>query len=494
MSIRSRFLICFLLTLIWYSCSTGTQEQQEKAKTIDVLVKKYIELDKFNGCLLVVMDHQIIYERSYGIANPVTKEQLTPDHRFRLASVTKQFTGIAITILKERGKLGYDDNIRMYLQELPYEGITIRHLLTHTSGLPDYGSLLDQYWDTTVESKRDRKIANNYTVYEHLNRHRPPVLFQPGEQYKYCNTGYNLLALIIERVSGQTYQEFMLKNVFEPLEMESTFVNDGDGTLPENLRARGFRYNLEDTGYVDIDRHYQNGMFGDGGIYSTVTDMFKYDQALYKNTLVSQKSFQDGVTASKLNNGEEIDYGFGWSLIKNDRGKFVAHGGGWNGFSTFFLRDYHHGNMIIQLTNRPGIRRGELTFAIYEILHDGQYDMPKGSIASLMLKEINKTNVESAIKTYYEIKRTKFSDYDFSESELNSLGYLLLRQNRIEEAIRIFKENMNLFPDSWNAYDSLAEAYMKNNDKEQAIHYYKESLGLNPENENAETMLKKIHK
>jgi pentatricopeptide repeat protein len=111
-----------------------------------------------------------------------------------------------------------------------------------------------------------------------------------------------------------------------------------------------------------------------------------------------------------------------------------------------------------------------------------------------MLKEINRTNVERAIETYYDIKKNRLSDYDFSESELNSLGYLLLRQNRINEAIRIFKENVNLFPDSWNVYDSLAEACMRNNDLEKAIYYYSESLRLNPDNENAETMLREIRK
>ena len=369
----------FIFLFVGWSCLTVSKEQQARVAAIDTLVKKYIEFDKFNGCLLVVHDHQIIYESVHGVANPETGELLTREHRFRLASVAKQFTGIAIAILKEDGKLDYNDRIRKFLPELPYEDITIRHLLSHTSGLPDYGSILDQNWDTPHVNTQDRKIANNYDAYENLIKHHPPALFRPGDRYKYCNTGYNLLALIIERASGQTYHEFMRTRVFEPVGMKGTFVNAADGTLPDTLRACGFKSNPGATGYADIDWHYQNGMFGDGGIYSTIEDMYKFDQALYGSTLVSQRTLNEAYSCSILNDGKKVDYGFGWSIIHDNRGDFVAHGGGWAGFSPFFIRDYRNGNMIIQLTNRPGIRRGQLAFSIYEILHGGKYEMPDGS-------------------------------------------------------------------------------------------------------------------
>jgi CubicO group peptidase (beta-lactamase class C family) len=479
-----------LFISVWFACSE--KDQLDKNNEIDSLVNKYIELDKFNGSLLVIHNYKIIYERIYGIANPSTNEQLTPDHRFRLASVTKQFTGMGIMILKESSKLDYSDGINKYLPEFPYDGITIKHLLTHTSGLPDYGSLLDQYWDTTNTIIRNRKIANNYNVYDYLIKYHPPALFSPGEQYKYSNTGYNLLGLIIEKASGLTFQKFMKTKVFEPLEMTNTFVNTPDGILPDELRAHGFKINPANTGYLEFDWHYQNGMFGEGGIYTTAKDMYKYDQALYTNALVSQETLKEAYSPWKLNDGKDVNYGFGWSLIDNERGNFVAHGGGWVGFSTFFLRDYHHGNTIIQLTNRPGVRRGELAFAIYEILHGGDYVMPKGSIAEVMLVEMNKNNIEKALQTYYDLRKTKPEEYDFSENQLNSLGYQLLSQERYSEAIQIFKENIKLFPKSGNVYDSLAEAYMKSDNRELAIKYYQESIRLDPDNENAKKMLKDL--
>lgn len=494
MSKSIRLYVWIALLIAGCSCSILAKGQQAKIAAIDALMNKYIELDRFNGCLLVADDHAIIYQRVHGVANPATGEPLTQEHRFRLASVAKQFTGTAIMILKERGELDYDDNVRKYLPDLPYDGITIRHLLTHTSGLPDYGSLLDQHWDTTHVNTRERKIANNHDAYECLVKYRPPALFPPGDRHEYCNTGYNLLALIVERVSGQTYQEFMRTRVFDPLGMTSTFENAADGTLPDKLRARGFKRNPVDTGYVDIDWHYQNGMFGDGGAFSTITDMFKYDQALYGSKLVSQQTLKEAFSCSKLNDGNEVDYGFGWSIVHNGRGDFVAHGGGWAGFSSFFLRDYHNGNTVIQLTNMPGVRKEQLAFAIYEILHGGKYEMPKGSVAEVMLTEINKSNVRVALERYHELKKSKPDDYDFSERELNALGYLLLGQKRYADAIEIFKKNASVFPDSWNVYDSLGEAYIKSNDLEQAIRYYEKSLSLNPGNDNAKDMLERLRK
>ncbi len=441
---------------------------------------------------LAAQNREVIYECVHGIADPETGELLTRDHRFRLASVSKQLTGVAVMILKEEGKISFDDEIKKFLPELPYEGITIKHLLTHTSGLPNYGALPDKYWDPENRNSIRRKTATNENVYEYLLKHAPPAVFNPGDRYKYCNTGYNLLALIIEKASGMFFQEFMQTSVFNPAGMKSSFINAYDGSLPDVLRARGFKLNPDMTGYVISDRHYQNGMVGDGGVYSTITDMFRYDQALYGNDLVKQETLQEAFSGAKLNNGEKTDYGFGWSIFSDSRGNILAHGGAWAGFSAFFIRDYENGNTIIQLTNRPGIRRGELAFAIYEILHGGEYRMPRGSIADVMLKRLHQKDVKSALKKYYELKKNNPQDYDFSESELNRLGYRLLNQNRIDDAVRIFKENAKLFPDSWNVYDSLAEAYMKNDERKQAIRYYEKSLSLNPGNVNAQKMIEKL--
>ncbi len=366
--IYSLFLV-ILLGLV-SSCSTFTKEEKIKIDKIDSLVNHYTDMGIFNGCLLVVYDHKVIYSKAIGLAICETGEPLTSDHSFRLASLTKSLTGVAIMILKEQGKLDFDDDVKDFLPDLPYEGVTIRHLLNHTSGLPNYIDLVDKYWDTLHINSADRKVVNNYDVYEMLVDYPPPVLFQPGDGYRYCNTGYSLLALIIERVSGNTYHEFMKRYVFDPLEMDNAYVNAIDGKLPESKRAVGFGISMEDGSCVEHDWNYQNGLFGDGGILASVNDLYKYDQALYTEKLVSNETLMEAFSVSGLNNGDEVEYGFGWSVIPDERGTFIAHSGAWLGYRSFFLRDYKNGNTVIQLCNTVGIRRGQLGFPIYEILHE----------------------------------------------------------------------------------------------------------------------------
>ncbi len=366
-------LLVFLILVSGIACNNSNQYSEK----VDEIVQRYVDQGRFNGCLLVVKNQKVIYNKAFGLANPETNEALTLNHRLRLASVTKHFTGVAIMILKEQGKLNFDDDIRKYLPELPYEGITIRQVLSHNSGLPDYGDLLENHWDTIHAGTPERKIANNYTVLDLLVKYQPPVLFAPGENHQYSNTGYNLLALVVERASGETFQDFMMESVFKPSGMNHTFVNAADGSLPDELRARGFREAKDESGYYICDEHYQNGMFGDGGIYSTARDMLLWDQVLCSAELVSQETLQEAFSKSKLNNEEEVEYGFGWSVFEDERGDFFAHGCGRAGFSTFMLRDYQNGNAIVQLCNGPGIRRGELAFAIYELLHNGEYTLPE---------------------------------------------------------------------------------------------------------------------
>lgn len=492
---RGRVLVpaCLVILVVLSSCGLMPEDRwTDERERIGCLVQRHIDLGNLNGCVLVAHDDEIVYERVHGIADPESGEPLTRQHRFRLASVSKQLTGVAVMMLEESGALGLDDPVLRYFPELPYDGITIRHVLTHTSGLPDYGALLDRYWDTAAGDERHRKVATNRDAYACLVKHHPPALFPPGERHEYCNTGYNLLALIIERVAGQTYPEFMRTRIFEPLGMNDTFVNSPDGSLPPTRRARGFREDLSDAGYTLLEGHYQNGMYGDGGVYTTIGDMFRYERGLATGQLLGPAAMLEICSPSRLNDGTPVDYGFGWSIIDDQRGTFLAHGGGWAGFGAFYLRDYRNGNAIIQLTNRPGIRRGELVFAIYEVLHGGHYDAPRGSIVRVMMRESRAAGVAGAIKTYRELKHTQPDEYDFSEGQLNALGYRLLQRDRIDDAVVVFRENVAAFPDSWNTYDSLGEAYFRGARYEEAERSYRESLRLNPDNENAEMMLRRI--
>ena len=327
-----------------------------KAELIDRLLRKLDEKGKFNGVVLVSEHSKVIYKKGFGYANYEEKKPNHVQSCFRLGSITKQFTAMAIMILSDRGKLSFDDDIRKYLPGLPYEGVTIRHLLVHTSGLPDYMVLFDDKWDK-------EKLAYKEDILRLLAEHHPPVNFAPGEKWEYSNTGYSLLACIVERASGETFRVFMQKNIFAPLDMQNTVMATGQKDQPIKNRVYGYNSKFENTDY-----HYLNGIVGDGGIYSTVDDVFKWDQGLYNARLVKKSTMDEALTPYTLNDGTTTgDYGFGWRLYRGDKRDVIEHSGSWAGFNNLIRRDLKNRNAIIILSNNNS-EVEEMKLAIDKIL------------------------------------------------------------------------------------------------------------------------------
>lgn len=319
--------------------SDTPKTSEEKSEAIQALLSDLHEKKKFNGTVLVSENSKIIYSGAFGYAKLETKEELQPDSCFRLASVSKQFTAMAIMILEKQGKLSYEDDIRKHLPGLPYENVTIRHLLVHTGGLPDYMQLFKKEWDVN-------KIAYSKDVLRLFIKYHPKIDFKPGKKYDYSNTGYSLLGCIVSNASGLNYPDFMEKNIFGPLGMNGTLCSAGPKDQPIKNRAYGYTPKGKST-----DFHYLNGILGDGGIYSTTADMFKWDQALYTEKLVKKATLEEAFTPYTLNDGTASDYGFGWSLQRGDKEDMVQHGGSWVGFRTMIRRDLNRHNAIIILTN-----------------------------------------------------------------------------------------------------------------------------------------------
>src|SRR4029078_5201268 len=242
------------------------------------------------GNVIVIKKGAIIYEQALGYADYDSKRLLNDSSVFELASVSKQFTAMGIMICKERGLLSYSDNIKKFFPALPYENITVRNLLTHTSGLPAYEDQFEKHWD-------HKKIAYNKDVLEMLKQRRDTLFFQSGTKWKYSNTGYAVLAAIIEKVSGMSYNDFMAKNIFKPLNMSHTYIYNtrrSNHKIPDNY-AIGFVYSDSLKKYVlpdDLPQYdyvyYLDGIVGDGCVNSTTGDLFKWDQALYSNNLVTK--------------------------------------------------------------------------------------------------------------------------------------------------------------------------------------------------------------
>ncbi len=287
------------------------------------------------GCAVcVVQNDQIILEKSYGLANLENKIPITPNTAFRLASLTKPFTAMAIMILREKGILDFDDELDKFFPDFPEygKGITIRQLLTHTSGIPDH----EQPLYKKIKKGEEPTIYNSFEIL----KEQKGTFFKPGSQYKYSDTGYVVLALIVEKTSGKRYSDFLAKNIFIPLKMNNTVVLDE--TKPA-LQNRAYGYKKIKSKYKLFDYDPLNYIIGDEGIYSTIRDLAKWPKAWSKTILVSEKVLQEALVP-------QGKCGFSW-FIQNEKRKIIFQDGSWVGFNNIMLTEIKTGITAILLSN-----------------------------------------------------------------------------------------------------------------------------------------------
>ncbi len=331
---------------------------QDRVHRIDSLLHALYAKKKINGNFLIAEKGKVIYSHSFGLANEATKDTLNANSIFELASCSKQFTAMAIMMLKEKGKLDLDNPISQYIPELSYyKGVTVRNLLNHTGGLPDYMELMDSLFDKT-------RIATNKDMIALFGKHHPKPLFEPNTKYEYSNTGYALLASIIEKASGLSYADYLAKSIFRPLQMTSSFVytrrlsprkvdNYAYGYVySDSLKKYVLPDDLKETSMVV----WLDGIVGDGCVNSTVNDLLKWDRALYTNTLLSAAGMKQVFETATIKDGSRTDYGFGWAIENNaDFGKLTSHSGGWPGYLTYIDRHVDNDRTIIILQNHEAV-------------------------------------------------------------------------------------------------------------------------------------------
>jgi len=326
-----RAFVLGALTAGLVGCSVNIEAE------VDQLLQSYAGAGMPGASVMVVKDGQPILTKSYGLANVEAGVPIRPETNFRLASISKQFTATAVLMLVERGALKLDDSIRQYFPEFPdfADGITIRNLLQHTSGIEDYEPL---YGDRFPEQVNDRGVVAIISKTE-------GTIFRPGSEYSYSNSGYAILAVLVENLSGKSFPEFLRDNIFVPLEMTNTvaFV-EGVTTVPN----RSFGYSVSDAGVEYADQSAWSAVLGDGGVYSSVEDLFKWDQALYDNGLISAE-----LRAQSWTPGLET-YGFGFRIDDYRGHKRIHHSGSTSGFRNHMQQFPEDRLSIIILTNRAG--------------------------------------------------------------------------------------------------------------------------------------------
>ena len=308
------------------------------------------QINGFSGVILVAEDGKILMEKALGLRTFEEMKPLQPTDIFEMASVSKQFTAMVVLQCMEKGWLNLDDPVEKYL-EIPYPGISIRNLLTHTSGLPDYQAIMDAHWDKS-------KVATNEDILEYLRRYSPPKEFEPGEKYEYSNTGYVLLASIVEKASKRDFIELSREWIFQPLGMKSTDIR----TLEEKAAVPNFAVGHlkdEDGNYVNANKFHSSdytvwlgGRKGPGRVSSTARDLLLWDQALYSEKLVKKSTLEEAFSPFTLNDGTRSFYGFGWEVEpKSPFGKMVMHTGDNPGYKTIIVRFIEENKTIIVLNN-----------------------------------------------------------------------------------------------------------------------------------------------
>jgi len=447
------------------------------AAEIGALMSALAARGQFNGAVLVAREGKIIYRAAFGKANFETGVDFTPETPSNIGSVTKQFTAMAVMMLAERNKLQYDDPVAKYIPEFAsapqLSAMTLRHLLTHTSGMPDYDDL----------GIHDSGLSQQALIGALLAR--DGLFAKAGQRYRYSNPGYALLAIVVERVSGRSFGDFLEREIFQPIGMSSTFVCD----RPDKKSARtaigyGQFGQVDDGGATQIP--------GDGGIYSTVDDLFQWDQALYGQKLVHPSTLAEAFTPGRVAEGRST-YGFGWNVGEDGGGKYVWHTGSAAGFRALIERRLGPKTTVILLTNRGNSKRMEMNAAIQNILAGKSYALPRQSGAEKLYQAIHDSGIQAALKMYQDLKAGGSTDYDFGEAELNTLGYQLLYGDRKpNDAVAIFLLNTTEHPASSNAFDSLGEAYAQSGQKALAMESYQTAVKLDPGNGHAVSMLKQL--
>jgi len=485
----SQICLLILLNSLVTSCNFQTNSNAEnstksigktKIDKIDEIVKMYSDNAGFNGSVLVAHQGQVIYKKGFGMANMEWKIANEPNTKFRIASVTKPFTAMLIMQLVAEKKLDLHKPIGVYLKDYPKttgNQITIHHLLTHTSGLV-----------RSIET--DKKQFHNPKELVDLFEDEP-LQFTTGEKFDYSNAGYILLGSILETVTNKSYKELLEENIFKPLNMKNSGYYRHRALL-EN-RSSGYINNFIDynnANYMDF-----SNPFSAGAIYSTVEDMFLFDQALYSEKILPKKYLELALTKHTPADFGGY-YGYGLEIVEKPIGntkdmiETIGHSGSLPGYCAIYTSIPSSQSAIIFLNNTRRAYLNTMTTAITGILYDKTYDLPKKSISKLLMDKIEKEGINRAIQVFNKFKKDE--NYYVKEEELNIVSYKLMQSGNYESAVAVLKLGISYFPNAFNLYDSYGEILLKLGNKDKAIENYKKSLELNPNNKNGMRVLKKL--
>ena len=429
----------------------------------------------YDGAILVSENDKVIYKNAFGQKSILNNTPLDINTVFNTGSVAKQITGMSIMILRQQGLLRFDDEIRILLPALPefMNDVTLRHLLTHTSGLPDH-----------YAAGASPAGLTNRDVVQFIDS-RDSLEFEPGSKFKYSNSGYVLLALAVEKITGISFPEFVHQNIFEPLEMRHSAIEidatDGFINLAIGHNTVGDLNNTTSLCY------------GPGNLYSNLEDLHRWNQALYSGKLVNEFIFAEGIEPYILSNGESTGYGFGWKTGDRKGDRIIQHAGSISGFKAYLYNNLDKKMSLIMLSNHgDNPANTAIVQSIDKIMYRNVYSQPRIPVSDKFVSMYRGTDAQSTLQQVRSLVNEHSKQYYVNEYDINWVGYKYLEGGDFDAALALFEWNIESFPNSSNTYDSMGEAFLMNGDTAKSILNYTKSIKLNPNNKNGLEMLAKM--
>ena len=491
------------VTLFWTNLPGQNTPQR-----LDSLFNSLYTYKEINGNILIGEMGKIIYEKSFGYANFEKKISHSNSSEFTLSSISKVFTSSAILQLRDKGKLKIDDHFVKYFPDFPFPDISIRNLLSHTSGLPDYELYAEQF------KKYPNKILSNWDILPSLKNWKEPLHFKPGEKWEYSNTNFCLLALLVEKLSGVDFKKYIQKYIFAPAEMKNTYFQTD--TINNSSKQKSINYEYpwlfsSEMQNVDSLNKYRwrlynaSGFVGQGNIITTAEDMLKFDDALYSGKILKASTLNEAFSPTKLNSGENANagrslgkasYGLGWFVLEDtSSGKIVWHTGGQPGGLCIYMRNLSKKQTVLMFDNTFNISLYGNGFNAMAILDHKPVKIIRKSLIREYGISLIKNGVDGAFCRLSELRADSIH-FSFNEDDMNELGLQLLYAATFKEhndlALEVLKLNTLFFPSSFNTYDSYGEALAKLNKVKEAIIMYTKSLQLNPDSEGGKRALKDL--
>jgi len=474
---KSCLLIVGLFALVIYSSIA-----QSKKEKMDELMKAYHGFNMFDGSVLVVENGKIVYKNAFGMANREWDIPNTTDTKFMIGSVSKPITAILVLIQVQKGLISLDKTILDYIPEFSKKNgsrITIRQLLGHASGMPNYDIIKDFF---------PRISRQNVTREDYMKLYMDSTLvFEPGKSYYYSSWGYFTLGYIMERVTGKTYSQLMKEDIFDKLDMKDS--GSYYHTQIVKKRATGYDYTL--GGFTSADFRDQSNTMGTGDLYSTVEDLFKLHIGITNNTLLNKKLTEEMFTPGI----RPWRYGFGWfnqnfKYTPTDSVFVNYHLGMTEGFLSFLVRIPSTNSLVVFLCNSSPTHFFGIASNLMKVLYNKLVNL-KQPVHKALESVIVKNGAVKAVEEYRKMKADT-AHYYVDWLAMNQLGDQLFALKRYEDARIIFENNALEFPERDLALLSLAKTYEELGRKEDAIVYYKKVLAVNPGYEEAKNRLKEL--